>query len=144
MKPSILALLVLPLLAGTAVAAELSDLRTGTFHGKWCGYTAIYKLKQRQGDKWVFTGKIEFPGYPGEDTFWVEQYEDNSLRMVRTLGPRSGAEGKKQSAQTFPPDLRASEDGSTYAYYKAESHGGIDCEAASDSVNITIPQRKRR
>jgi hypothetical protein len=108
-------------------AAELSDMRTGTFQGIWCGYQAEFRVRSKEQGEWIFHGHVFFPEYDQQDELWIEQYSDQSLRMTRTLGQGSGATGKKQMAQTLPPKLNNSDNGS-YALYQSEFTGGIDCE----------------
>lgn len=118
-------------------AAELSDMRRGTFSGIWCGYQAEFRVTSQDSGTWIFRGTVFFPEYDQADELFIEQYSDQSLRMTRTLGANTGAEGRKQMAQTHPPQLNSGGNGD-YALYESESTGGIDCE--NRRTRITVPR----
>lgn len=120
-------ILAVTVTATASAAAELSDMRPGTFAGIWCGYQAEFRVSSQESGKWIFHGTVFFPEYDQADELWIEQYDDQSLRMTRTLGDNTGAKGRKQMTQTRPPLLRSGNNGD-YALYESESTGGIDCE----------------
>ena len=109
-----------------AARADTGDFHTGKFDGLWCGYGVTFNIDSKEaGDRWVFNGTIFFPSYKQYDRLWIEQYGDNSLRMIRYLsGPGAG---QTQVVQTYPPAIRQGEAG-VYADFQVQTANGPDCE----------------
>lgn len=126
---------VATLLATSPVAhAADGDLRLGTFDGVWCGYGATFHIERQDANSWVFHGHVSFDEHPDFDELWIEQYEDNSLRMIRYLSGE--ATGMTQTVQTHPPDFQVS----GVAFTKQQSYGP-DCEAPGDGQRIFLPNQ---
>ena len=69
------------------------------------------------------------------DELWVEQYQDNSLRMIRTL---QGTEtGQTQTVQTNPPQEKVSDDGAHYALFTSNRGYGIGCDGTASSMIVS-------
>lgn len=111
------------LLAVNAMAEE-TDLRIGTYEGRFCGAPATFELTGRVNGEWVFTGRILIRDTGQYDKLRIEQYSDNSLKIERRL---SGSDtGKRQWAVTNPPDTRQ-KDGRRFVYFFAARSNGVGC-----------------
>ncbi|WP_375449393.1 hypothetical protein [uncultured Devosia sp.] len=123
---SLLAMVLLAFANMVPAHAADSDLKTGQYEGTWCGYSAVFDIAVKERRRWVFHGKIVFPTYDNlADELWIEQYEDQSLRMIRYLSGTQ--EGWTQVIQTFAPEMHGSEAG--YApTFTVERANGPDCE----------------
>lgn len=128
MKKLALAVALLSTLLSSAAFAETPDFKVGMFQGTWCGYSAVFNIQYQRGDTWEFDGFVSFPDYPEyagtEDRFHVEQYADNSLKMVRILDGNQG----KQIVKTSTPRYDANTD--SYVWRKRTS-SGVDCVGKS-------------
>lgn len=123
MKRSALAALTLflALLTAPALAAP-GDFRLGTFGGAWCDHGATFTLTERSG--WVFEGTIYLPSTGEVNRLWIEQYADNSLRMIRYLDGANS--GRIQMVETNPPEFRVY-NGRPYVDFNAEEGGSLGC-----------------
>jgi hypothetical protein len=66
---------------------------------------------------------------------WVEQYDDNSLRMIRYL---EGTEsGQTQVVQTNPPQVKVSKNGAHYALFTSQRGYGNGCDGTTSVINVT-------
>lgn len=103
-----------------------ADVRIGSYKGTWCGYPAIISIESKEKKKWVFHGSLIFPTYNNlSDELWVEQYGDDSLRMIRYL---SGTQqGLTQVVQTKIP-VMYNIGGVQTPHFTVERADGPDCE----------------
>jgi hypothetical protein len=131
-------LIALITLVGTSIAiapvarAQSADLRLGTFGREWCGYAAAFNIESKEPDRWVFHGHVSFAHFPDVDELWIEQYEDDSLRMIRYL---SGSQtGMVQTVQTHPPKFLKN----SVNFEKVTSYGP-DCEGAAKGAELALP-----
>lgn len=126
----VLALLTAILLSGGIARAASSDMITGVFKGTWCGYRATFNVDWKEDGKWIFHGTLYFPDYHQTDELWIEQYDDDSLRMSRTLPG-----GRKQSAQVPPPVDHPGADGGFWQFSTKQT-GGPDCNKKRTAFSI--------
>ena len=106
----------------TCEAAE-NDLRESSiFEGNWCGYDAVFKIGKKRGNTWEFDGKILIKATGQSDRIWVEQYEDNHLRIVRYLS--GDHTGKTQTVETYPPET-LKRNGYSYVNFKVRNAWGV-------------------
>ena len=102
----------------TCEAAE-HDLRKGKFVGNWCGYDASFTIVKQNG--WKFEGTIFIKATGQTDRIKIEQFDDNHLRIVRSL---SGEQtGRTQTVVTYPPET-ITHNGATYVNFKVKSASG--------------------
>jgi hypothetical protein len=112
------------LTAAVAAADEVTDIHYGSFFARWCEYDAWLNLEHRDGDSWVFHGHIRIEKTGQFDELFVEQYDDNSLRIIRYLsGPEAG---QIQTIQTYPPQVKMI-GGKQTAVFSAKSSDGPGC-----------------
>ena len=123
------ALLLATLAPASSALAATGDFRTGTFSGRWCGYEATFDVTDQDG--WVFTGYILIESTGQYDPLWIEQYADNSLRVIRYLQGQHN--GLTQVAQTYSPYQRVASNGNLYTRFEAEQGYGIGCDGNTDS-----------
>ncbi len=110
-----------------APALGVSDLRVGNFGYQWCNYGATFQIQSKEPDKWVFHGKILIQETGQYDRLWIEQYEDNSLRIIRYL---SGAHnGETQVVQTHPPQIKLN-NGKSVAEFREKAAYGVGAKGA--------------
>lgn len=122
-------------LAGSAFAAP-GDFHTGTFEGSWCRYGARFDVVSRDGNSWVFRGSVLISSTGQYDHIRIEQFSDNSLRVVRYL---QGTEtGQVQTIQTAPPQ-RLSFGGVLYDEFVVTANYGLGCSLSAGSVLMRIP-----
>jgi hypothetical protein len=80
-----------------AVADKGTDLHAGSFDATWCNYKATIDIESKESGKWVFHGHIRIKQTDQYDVLWVEQYQDNSLRMIRY--PRALKAARRKSSR---------------------------------------------
>lgn len=115
---------------GVAAADGVTDMRLGNFFAIWCNYDAHLNVESRDGDSWVFHGHIQIDRTGQVDELFVEQYEDNSLRIVRYLsGPEAG---QVQTIQTHPPQVKMI-GGRQTAEFDSKNSYGVGCEYTKNS-----------
>lgn len=115
--------------ASTAVAG--TDFLTGRFPGKWCNYDARFDIETQDAGTWVFHGRINILATGEYDPVWIEQYSDNSLRIIRYL---QGANlGRTQVSQTYPPQTNVNNN-----VYYGQAGYGMGCEG-TETILITPP-----
>lgn len=113
----------------------VTDLHTGSFDATWCNYKATIDIESKESGKWVFHGHIRIKQTDQYDEMWVEQYGDNSLRMIRYL---EGTEsGQTQVVQTNPPQEKVSKNGAHYALFTSQRGYGNGCDGTSSVINVT-------
>ena len=123
------------LTAGSTDAfAGKRDLRVGMYEGTWCGYPVTYDIRRKEDDRWVFHGRLIFHTYNDmTDKLWIEQYGDQSLRMIRYLSAEN--EGKTQVVQTYTPVMHLV--GSTeYPTFKVQEANGPDCPGKKTVLDL--------
>jgi hypothetical protein len=125
MKAIALSLLVFLAGAGASSAAGV-DMRTGSFPGMWCDFHARFDLDRRDaGGRWIFEGRILIVETGEYDPLWIEQYSDNSLRIIRYL--QGSNLGLTQVVQTNPPFERF-ENGVLMTWFSTNDGGnGLGC-----------------
>ena len=89
----------------TVAVADTADMHLGT-NGTWCNYPARFDIQNRDGDSWVFHGRILIKETGQYDELWLEQYDNNSPRMIRYLGGDTTETGDVQTVQTAPPTTK--------------------------------------
>jgi hypothetical protein len=89
------------------------EFTLGKFTGKWMNNDAEYDMKAieaRRDGALIAHGFIKIKATGELHRFWVEQYKDKSIRMIRYLeGTKTG---KTQVGHTHPPEKL--QDGGTY------------------------------
>lgn len=130
-------LLLVAVVLGTGPAAAAGfDMRTGSFEGAWCGHTSRFDIESREGNTWVFHGRILIHSTGEYDPLWIEQYADNSLRVIRYL--QGANRGLTQVVQTHPPRENFS-GGVLLTVFEESYHGGFGCSGAMDFFDLAIP-----
>jgi hypothetical protein len=120
--------------ASPVALADVPDLHTGSFDGRWCNYDATVNIESKETGKWVFHGHILIKATGQFDELWVEQYDDNSLRMIRSL---QGTEtGQTQVVQTNPPQEKVDGNGAHYALFTSQRGYGIGCDGTQSSFYV--------
>lgn len=120
----------------SAASAAIGDFRTGSFSGYWCSYDARFDIQSRDGNTWVFHGRLFLSATNQYDELWVEQYSDNSLRIIRYLSGQY--QGQTQVIQTFSPE-QVIIGGVVMSAFSASSTAGPGCP--SDTTTwIRIPE----
>ena len=113
-----LAVIAVGMVSIAPARADTTDQHTGSSSGIWCGYGVTFGIDSREpGDRWVFDGTIYFANFKQYDRLWIEQYTDNSLRMIRYLSGPGAARCRRsrptrrrssKAASDFTPTSRAS------------------------------------
>jgi len=89
------------------------EFTLGKFTGQWMNNDAEYEMKAmeaRRDGALIAHGFIKIKATGEVDRFWVQQYKDKSIRMIRYM---SGANmGKTQWGHTYPPEIQS--DGSMW------------------------------
>jgi len=112
------------------------DLQVGTYSGTWCNYAAKFHIESREGTDWIFRGHILIKKTGQYDNLWIEQYQDNSLRMIRYL---TGAHsGQTQVVQTYPPEKKLIR-GSYRLVFTGKAGYGIGCGGTSTTLFTSAP-----
>lgn len=108
-----------------------NDLLVGSYEGTWCNYKARFEIETREQNRWVFHGNILIHQTGQLDPLWIEQYSDNSLRIIRYLqGPRHG---QTQVVQTYPPETHVRR-GRTYHVFRSQSSHGYGCSGTATEM----------
>ena len=109
-------------------------MRHGTFTGYWCDYNAVFYVESQDPNSWIFHGHIVVGN--AYDPLWMEQYADNSLRIIRYLqGPYAG---QVQTVQTYPPDQFVT-DGQINTRFQHQQSYGIGCDGNPLSM-VVLPR----
>jgi hypothetical protein len=133
MKKLVLPAVVAFLAAISCALAAESDMRLGSFEANWCNYPARFDIQSREGSDWVFHGRVLIQSTGQYDPLWIEQYADNSLRIIRYLqGPDEGA---TQVVQTYGPEVRILQ-GQRFSQFRSQSSYGYGCEHTQSWVKI--------
>ncbi|MCW5719377.1 MAG: hypothetical protein KIS68_16285 [Bauldia sp.] len=117
-------------------AAAQGDMRLGSFTALWCNYNARIDIQSREGTSWIFHGRILIEATGQYDRIWIEQYSDNSLRMVRYLeGANAGA---TQTIQTHPPQTSVlpNRGPGLFTTFASERDYGFGCEGTRSWIII--------
>jgi hypothetical protein len=118
-----------------ALAGNDADMHVGSFDATWCNYSATIDIESKESGKWIFHGHIRIRQTDQYDVLWVEQYDDNSLRMIRYL---EGTEsGQMQTVQTNPPQEKSTESGAHYALFTSHRGYGVGCDGTSSTITVT-------
>jgi hypothetical protein len=130
LKKLLLAVLIFGLGAASSAFAG-TDMLIGSFAGKWCNYDARFDIETKETGRWIFRGRILIHETGQYDPVWIEQYDDDSLRIIRYL---QGANlGQTQVVQTHPPQTNLNNN----VFYSQQGYG-YGCEGTS-SFLITPP-----
>ncbi len=97
------------------------DLRVGSFQGNWCGLPARFDIQQKIGNTWKFKGKIWIKATGQYDKIEIEQFADNSLRIVRFLAGEHN--GKHQTLSTHRPETLLKNGHKTVNYRAKQGYG---------------------
>jgi hypothetical protein len=103
------------------------DMREGTFVGNWCGLEAVFTLKASDKKKYKFEGTVFLPATRQKDKITVQQLEDYSLYLVRSLSGTHA--GETQGMQTHPPE-RLVINGKTVVNWPAKKTYGYGAKLA--------------
>lgn len=117
-------------------AAAEGDLKSGTFNGRFCGVPARFEVTWRNNGTWLFDGRILIRDTGEYDRLLIEQYNDNSLKIVRYLGGHNT--GKRQWAFTGPPAMKLV-NGIRYLHFTASRGNGVACKNAGASTEMWVP-----
>lgn len=128
--------MVLIAIASVAARAAIGDFRVGSFGGTWCNSTARFDIDSREGGRWIFHGRVLIVSTGEYDQLWVEQYSDNSLRIIRYLS--GGNTGRTQVVQTSPPSLLIV-NGQQISRYHTVGGEGLGCSAGA-ATWIDVPE----
>lgn len=122
------------LLGSNLAAAGGVDLKVGSHPGYFCGYQVRYDIETQEPGRWVFHGKIWIRATGEYDPLWIEQYSNNSLRVIRYL---QGANlGLTQVVQTNPPyeTMRAPGAAVITIFETRDGGNGFGCARDTHSV----------
>lgn len=107
-----------------AVAAG-TDLRTGSFAARWCGFPATVTLSSQDPGTWTFHGEILIQRTGQIDRVKVQQHSDDSLTMWRFLSGSNS--GKVQTSRMAVPE-RLFMQGRRYVVFNSVKNYGPGCQ----------------